>query len=84
MVILGVFNTALCYLIQMNGQRVLPPTRVSLILSTESLFGAVFSVLMGYDPFSLRLVLGGAIMMLAILLVETDLLTPKKKKPVSV
>ena len=83
-VILGVFNTALCSLIQMNGQRVLPPTRVSLILSTESLFGAVFSVLMGYDPFSLRLVLGGGIMMLAILLVETDLLTPKKKKPVSV
>lgn len=82
-IILGLFNTALCYLIQMKGQQVLPPTRVSLILSTESLFGAVFSVLMGYDPFSLRLVVGGGIMMLAILLVETDLLIPKKKRPVS-
>ncbi len=79
-IFLGIFNTGLCYLIQMTAQKSLPPTRVSLILSSESLFGAVFSVLAGYDPFSVRLVVGGSIMMCAILLVETDLFSFSKKK----
>lgn len=79
-VILGLFNTGLCYLIQMTAQKSLPPTRVSLILSSESLFGAVFSVFAGYDPFSLRLVIGGSIMMLSILLVETNLFRFPKKQ----
>lgn len=82
-IILGLFNTGLCYLIQMTAQKSLPPTRVSLILSTESLFGATFSVMAGYDPFSIRLVIGGTIMMAAILLVETNLFSFKfgKKLP---
>ncbi len=68
-------------MIQMVAQKSLPPTRVSLILSSESLFGAVFSVLAGYDPFSIRLVVGGCIMMFSILLVETNLFgAPGKKK----
>lgn len=80
-IFLGLFNTGLCYLIQMVAQKSLPPTRVSLILSSESLFGAVFSVLAGYDPFSIRLVAGGCIMMFSILLVETNLFgAPGKKK----
>lgn len=80
-IFLGLFNTGLCYLIQMVAQKSLPPTRVSLILSSESLFGAVFSVLAGYDPFSIRLVVGGCIMMFSILLVETNLFgAPGKKK----
>lgn len=83
-IFLGVFNTGLCYLIQMVAQKSLPPTRVSLILSSESLFGAVFSVLAGYDPFSIRLVVGGSIMLCAILLVETNLFSfSKKKKPIN-
>lgn len=80
-IFLGLFNTGLCYLIQMVAQKSLPPTRVSLILSSESLFGAVFSVRAGYDPFSIRLVVGGCIMMFSILLVETNLFgAPGKKK----
>lgn len=80
-IFLGLFNTGLCYLIQMVAQKSLPPTRVSLILSSESLFGAVFSVLAGYDPFSIRLVVGGCIMMFSIFLVETNLFgAPGKKK----
>ena len=80
-IFLGLFNTGLCYLIQMVAQKSLPPTRVSLILSSVSLFGAVFSVLAGYDPFSIRLVVGGCIMMFSILLVETNLFgAPGKKK----
>ncbi|MDD3192603.1 MAG: DMT family transporter [Oscillospiraceae bacterium] len=83
-VFLGLFNTGLCYLIQMTAQKSLPPTRVSLILSSESLFGAFFSVLAGYDPFSICLVVGGGIMMLSILLVETNLLRFSKKKAAAV
>ena len=80
-IFLGLFNTGLCYLIQIVAQKSRPPTRVSLILSSESLFGAVFSVLAGYDPFSIRLVVGGCIMMFSILLVETNLFgAPGKKK----
>lgn len=80
-IFLGLFNTGLCYLIQMVAQKSLPPTRVSLILSSESLFGAIFSVLAGYDPFSIRLVVGGCIMMFSMLLVETNLFgAPGKKK----
>ena len=47
----------------------------------KTMTGAVFSVLAGYDPFSIRLVVGGCIMMFSILLVETNLFgTPGKKK----
>ena len=79
-IFLGLFNTGLCYLIQMVAQKSLPPTRVALILSSEALFGAVFSVLAGYDPFSVRLVVGGGIMTLAILIVETDLIHLPRRK----
>ena len=82
-VFLGLFNTGLCYLIQMVAQKSLPPTRVSLILSSESLFGAVFSVLAGYDPFSIRLVVGGGIMVFSILLVETNLFGSHSKKQIA-
>ncbi len=79
-VCLGLFNTGLCYLIQMTAQKVLSPSRVSLIIATESLFSAILSVLAGYDSFSWRLVAGGGIMILSILMVETDIFKFKKKK----
>lgn len=68
--IIIVFNTFLCYLIQTSVQKFVLPSRVALILSTEMVFGAVFSVLIMGDLVTLKLVLGGIIIFISIIIAE--------------
>jgi drug/metabolite transporter (DMT)-like permease len=73
---LGVFSTCLCYLLQTSAQRFVPSSTAAILLSMESLFGAVFSVLAGYDALSPRLALGGALVLVSVAL--PDLARGKK------
>lgn len=56
---LGVFSSFVAYVIQTHAQKVLSPTKVSLIMATEAVFGAIFSLLFGYEDLSLTFVIGG-------------------------
>jgi drug/metabolite transporter (DMT)-like permease len=67
---LGVLSTALCYVMQTSAQRYVSSGAASIILSMESMFGAVFSVLTGYDALSFRLVLGGGLILASVTLQE--------------
>ena len=67
---LGILSTCVCYVMQTSAQRYVTSNVTSIILSLESLFGAVFSVIFGYDPPSVKLLLGGGLIMLSILLPE--------------
>mgnify|MGYP003376499546 CR=1 FL=1 len=69
---LGVFSTCVCYLLQLRAQQRASASKAALIMSTEALFGTVFSVLRGYDQFSWNLVGGGLIILLSVLVVELD------------
>ena len=69
-VYLGLFSTCLCYFLQTVAQKHVDSAKAAIILSTESLFGTLFSVLAGYDIFSLQMLLGGGIVLASVLLPE--------------
>ena len=72
--------TAVCFLLQTIGQKYTPPTSSSVILTLESVFGTAFSVMLGQEELSLRLVLGFVLIFCAVLISETKLSFLKRKK----
>lgn len=68
MVYLAVINTCLCFLMQHWAQRYADDSVAALILSLESVFGFLFSVLYYREPVTARLVLGGTLCFAAVLL----------------
>ena len=60
---LGLFSTLLCFFIQTSAQRYTTSTKAAIFLSTEALFGALFSVLLRLEAFSWSMVVGGGIIM---------------------
>ena len=69
---LGIFSTFICYSIQTICQRYISPSKVSIIVSTEALFGSVFSVMLGYENFTLFLLIGGLAIIVAMLIIEIN------------
>lgn len=76
---LGLFCTGLCFFLQSWAQRYLPPARTAVLLCCEGLFGSLFSVLWGFDTPTLTFVMGGAIILGSVVLVQLD--WPRKKQP---
>ncbi len=75
---LGIFGTFLAYLLQTTAQRYTTGTRTAIILSSESLFGSLFSVILGLEPFTIFLVIGGAVILTSIIMSEIKIV-PKKR-----
>lgn len=71
-VYLGIFSTFIAYSIQTVCQRYASPSKVSIIVSTEALFGSLFSVMLGYEQFTHFLFIGGAAIIMAMLIIEVD------------
>jgi drug/metabolite transporter (DMT)-like permease len=69
---LAVFPTATGFLLQMIGQKYAPPTGASLILSLESVFGVLFSVLFYGEVVQARVFWGFAVVFAAIALSEVE------------
>ena len=65
-----VFPTALCVLLQNVGQAMTPAAPAAILLSLESVFGALLSVLLGMDQPTPRLLLGFAVVFSAVLIGE--------------
>ena len=80
-VYLGAFSTCLCYLLQTVAQKHTSATRAGLLLSTEGLFGSVFSVALGYEPLTVNLLAGGALIFVCVLLLELLQETPPGPSP---
>ena len=77
LIYLGVCSTCLCYFLQTLAQKYVDSSKAAIILGTEALFGTLFSVLIGYDTMTMNMVMGGAIIMIALIMTEW---TPKRKK----
>ena len=67
---LGIFNTALGFLVQSYALKFSLPTKVSLIVALESVFAAIGSVLILNEILSVQIVLGGLLIISAVLLSE--------------
>lgn len=73
---LGIFSTMIGFLLQNVGQKHLTPNTSSILLSFESVFGLIFSVIFLGDPVTPKLLAGCALMFAAVILSEYK---PKKK-----
>ena len=80
-VYLCVMCTAICFVLQTYGQKYTPPATVAVIMTLESVFGAAFSVALGYEVLSAKLVAGFVLIFLAVLMSETKFSFLKRKKP---
>lgn len=76
-VYLGLFATALCLYMQSYGLKYAEPAIGGMLLSLESVFGVLFSVIIYHETITLRMLLGFAVIFLAILLSQWD----GKKRP---
>ncbi len=63
----AIFATAFAFVIQTWSQARISTTKVAVILTTEVVFGALFSVMYGMEPFTWRLALGGGLVLIAML-----------------
>ena len=76
---LGVMATAVGLLFQNVGQVWSDPASTAVILSLESVFGVLFSVLFYGDPVTLKLLLGFGLIFVAVVCSETKLSFLKKQ-----
>jgi len=67
---MAVFSGALAMAAQTWAQAHLPPTRTAIIMSMEPVFAALFAVLFGGEGFTVRMGVGGALVLAAMLTVE--------------
>jgi drug/metabolite transporter (DMT)-like permease len=75
-VYMAVFAGALALAGQTWAQAHLAPTRSAIIMSMEPVFAAFFAVLLGGESLTLRMLIGGALVLAAMLIVE---LAPRRK-----
>ena len=71
--LLVLFPTIASGLAQAHAQKYIEPTKAAVIYTTESVFACSLSVIFGYETLSFRLVLGGMLIIAAILLTEIRL-----------
>ena len=75
-VYMAVFAGALAMAGQTWAQAHLPPTRSAIIMSMEPVFAALFAVLLGGESVTARMVVGGTMVLTAMLVVE---LVPRRR-----
>lgn len=81
MLYLGLLSTMLGFLLQNVCQKYTTPNVASLLLSLESVFGALFSVWFLGERFSLRMLFGCVCIFMAIVMAETKFsFLPRKNK----
>lgn len=65
---LGVISTTVCYLLQTVSQRYVDETRAAIILSMEAVFGTVFSVILLHENVTVKMIVGSALILSAVLI----------------
>ncbi len=78
---LGLVCTMLALTLQNVGIKYADPSHASLLMSTESLFGCLFGCLLLGEPFTLRILIGTALIFLSVVISETKLSMFKKRYP---
>ena len=71
-VYLGLFATALCLYMQSYGLKYAEPAIGGMLLSLESVFGVIFSVIIYHEKITLRMMAGFAVIFLAIVLSQQE------------
>ena len=77
---LGVFSTTLAFLLQTICQKKVDGTKTAIILSTEAVFGTLFSIIFLHELITIRMIIGSIIIFISIIMAETKLSFLKAKK----
>ena len=70
---LGFFSTCLCYFLQTSAQKQTTASKAGIIMSMESLFGTLFSIIFGFEALTTKVIIGGTIILTAVILTEVKL-----------
>jgi len=74
----AVFATLFAFVIQTWAQARISATKVAVILTMEVVFAALFSVALGAEPLTLRILLGGFMVLVAMIMIVQPKVTPVK------
>lgn len=77
---LGIFSTCICYFMQTSAQKYTSASKTGIILSMEGFFGTLFSVILSLEPLTVKIIIGGAIILSAVILTEIDIKPNHKVK----
>ncbi|HWK22110.1 MAG TPA: DMT family transporter [Ureibacillus sp.] len=77
---LAIFSTTLAFLFQTIAQKFTNETKAAIILSTESFWGMVFSLILLNEVLTTRMVIGAIVILCAIMISETKLSFLKKER----
>jgi len=74
----ALLSTVIAFWVQTWAQTLIDPARVALLITSEVIFTAIFAVGLGQEPLTAAMVIGGSVMLTAMLIVEW----PTKTEPV--
>ena len=66
----ALLSTVFAFWVQTWAQTIIEPSRVALLITSEVVFTAIIAVSVGQEPATLAMVIGGSVMLIAMLLVE--------------
>lgn len=72
---LGIVSTTICYLLQTACQKYVDETKSAIILSMESVFGTIFSIMILHERITFRMIVGCILILTAVIisnLAETE------------
>lgn len=76
---LSILCTCVAITLQALGQKLTPPSQSAILLSLESVFGVLFSLLLGAETLSFQLFSGFTLIFLSVIVSETQLSFLKKR-----
>lgn len=68
----GLLATGVCYYLEAKAQKHVNPSQTGVMLSMEGVYGSLFSILAGLEPFQPQVVIGGLLITLSVVLMEAD------------
>lgn len=68
---LGIFASMVCFSIQNIGQKYVPSSTASILLSLESVFGVIFAVVLLGEPLTLKILIGFILIFISVVLSES-------------
>jgi len=75
---LSVGSNFIAQSMQIVAQRYLSASTASLVMMLEGVFGSIFSILFGFEPFTVNLVAGGGLILCSLVLSEIQVMKKKK------
>jgi len=77
---LGIFSTMIAFFLQTTAQKYTTASRTAIILSTEAIFGTLFSIMLLGEVVTFKMIIGGATIFIAIITAETKWEFLRKKQ----